>query len=478
MKQFAFLLTFLWICVSSFAQNSQQFVCRLGFTYEMSQQPSWGYNKPVVLSVTPLSPADAAGIEINDIIETINDAPTENQTLETITNWLQDNTKDEIKLTVNNLKQNKKNVSLFRDCKLSNGVNEKDMASSFAFYSLEDVQARAFTCPFKTTLNPNTHLKNYKTFGFSPVDENNRQLEEIINKEIRAALESKGLAYSENNPDLIIQTYYSYNKNLNYTPSENMDKFPVECRYNMQTGTMENLPIYYNPLINNKHAQFLLNLGVRLIDNALSSGENLFVVWECEANELLQSDYPLEKYAQFHLSLMFMQYPYPQTLETAHFYLSSMKYNYTGIYYNMNNLKEIADIDRFSPAYKAELEPGDIIEKINGIKYNSNSEDVSNSYKQFIFKTMNLRDNTTQFTNAEGFTKCMYWNKMQYAQVAEAFKKPENSTAYSYLFYFEPYINLSGTNIVTFSIQRNKQKMDIKVTPTIKTEKVFENYRK
>ena len=474
MKNLIFFLIFLGVSLCSFSQDEIPSVCRFGFTFEVSRQASWGDGKPVILSITPLSPADAAGLKINDVIESINGATTQGQMSETIVDWLQ-NSDAKIQLVVSNLKESNKEVSLLKECQLNNSLNERDLAPVYSFYSLEDVQSRSFTCPFKTTINMDVQLKNYKTFGFVAIDENNRKLEEIINKEIKESLEHRGLVYADNQPDLIVHTYYSYNKNPNYHASANTEKFPIECRYNMHTKAMENLPIYYNPLIHTNQAEFFLKLGIRLIDRKKSSDDNLFTVWECEANELLQSNYSLDKYSQFHIPLMVMQYPYPKSFERAEFYYSRFRYNYTGIGYNVNDLKEIADIDLSSPAYEAGLRPGDVVEKINGIKFNHNLRNIDNDYKQFILKTMHLRDSKTQFTNAEGFTRCMYWDIMKYAQIAEEFKKPEFSTVFSYLFYFEPYINLSGTNIVTFNISRGKQKQEIRIKPLIITGEMFEN---
>ena len=74
-----------------------------------------------------------------------------------------------------------------------------------------------------------------------------------------------------------------------------------------------------------------------------------------------------------------------------------------------------------------------------------------------------------------GFTQCMFWDKLKYAQVADVFKKQENATIYSYLFYFEPYINLSGTNILTIDIRRENEKISLKVTPVVRVESMFSN---
>jgi hypothetical protein len=434
-------------------------------------QKNWGYSHPVVLSVIPNTSADACGLKPGDIIETIDGKPTAGEMIETVISWLQNSPNIQIRLTVSNLKESRRERTLTNYCRLSNSLTEKELANIYSFYSLEDAQSRAFTCPFKTSANPEANLILYSSFAFTPPDPNNPQLDKTINAAVRKSLEQKGLNYSEKNPDLRVHTYYSYTKNPNFRKSVNVDKFPVACRYDVNAKSMKELPIYYNPLIHKDQAQFFLQFGIRLIDVK----NNNRVVWECEADELLQSDYSLADYAEFHVPLMLMQYPYPKSTESASFHYSRANYNYTGINYNMDNLKQVAEVDASSPAAKAGIQPEDVIEKINGIQFVKNPKSADNNYKQFIFKTMSLRNPDTQFTNAEGFSRCMYWDKMKYAQVYDEFRKPEFSPVFSYLFYFAPYINLSGTNIVSFTIVRGKQKEEIKIKPVILSEEVFEN---
>jgi hypothetical protein len=434
-------------------------------------QKNWGYLQPVILSITPNSSADAAGLLINDIIEKINEKPTAGENIETIINWLEDSNL-QIQLTVSNLKEKEQKRIINKDCRFDNSLTEKDLASVYSFYSLEDVHTHAFTCPFKTTVDQGSNLLLYTSFCFAAPDLNNAELEKIINASIRKSLEGKGLKYSESNPDLIIQTYYSIMANPNFQNNPQSDKFPVVSRYNILKNSMENLPIYYNPLIHTNLAKFFLKLGVRLFDNRKNYNSP---IWECEADELLQSNYSLADYAEFHIPLMFMQYPYPKSKETAHFYYASRKYNFTGINYNMDDLKEITEVDPSSPAATSGIQGGDIIEKINGIKFISNVKTADSNYKQFIYKTSSFRDTNSQFTNAEGFTRCMYWDKMKYAQIQDEFRKPEFSTSFSYLFYFRQYINLSGTNIISFSIKRGNLKEEIRIKPVIVSEEVFEN---
>jgi hypothetical protein len=480
MKKIFYVLIFLSFGFSAFSQEQEEkeaeFVCRYGFSFEVSRQQNWGYAKPIVSSVTPNASADAGGLKLNDIIDEIEGQPTEGQSYETIVYWLQNTPKAQINLTVSNLKESHKNVTLSKYCYQINALLERDLASVYSFYSLENSQTRSFNCPFKTTTNIALDLIDYKTFGFPAIDPNNRELEETINTSIRAALEQKGMEYSEKNPDLVVHTHYYYNKNLNYRKPENTDKFPVVNRYNLETKTYEDLPVYYNMLIHPNQAEYFLTLGIRLVDRKKSFGDDLAVAWECEAKELIQSgSYTLDKYAGFHIPLMLMQYPYIKSPDEVEFFYSRTNYDYTGINYNMDNLKQIIDIDYGSPAAKAGIKIGDVIEKINGITFSNNPKTADKNYKQFIMKTMPMRDTKTQFTNASGFTKCMYWDKFKYSRINDEFKKPEFTAAFSYLFYFEPYINLSNTNIITFLVKRGKESIEIKVQPITVNEELFES---
>jgi len=65
------------------------------------------------------------------------------------------------------------------------------------------------------------------------------------------------------------------------------------------------------------------------------------------------------------------------------------------------------------------------------------------------------------------------WDKFKYAQVYDAIRNPENLAVFSYLFFFESFINLSGSNIIIFTIERAGEILGIKVKPVIVREKSF-----
>lgn len=472
MKRFSCLLLFCGMLLSCFAQNSH--ICKYGFEFEISNQRSWGYGKPVVLSVTPNSSAAESGVRVNDIIEAMNGQSTFGIPIEDLFSHLDYSNKQAVTLTLNNLKEGKRNVVVTNTCQMANVISERDLAEAYAFYSLEDVQSRKFSCPFKINANPNVDLLAYRTFAFAKSNSNDQALDGKINGEIRTALTQIGLTYKESNPDLLIYTNYTYTPNPNYrgASSENL---PQETRYNMTTKQWVTLPIYYNPLVHSHNAEYFLKLGIQLLDTKKSTPTQPVMVWEIEATEMLKSRYSLESYAEIHIPLMFMTYPFSRYKDEVTYHYNKVSYNYTGIEYNMDNLQEILNVVPGSPAAEAGLRVEDIVDMINGIKLEKKSQKSADKYKQFIYKTMPLRNPKTLFTNAEGFTRCMYWDQLKNVQISETFKKEEYATAYSYLFYYRPYVNLSETNLVTFYIRRlGNERLSYRVKPVIKTEESFE----
>jgi membrane-associated protease RseP (regulator of RpoE activity) len=475
MKKILLLLSVLLSSDAMFAQEEDPlYVCRNGFEFEISSQPNWGYGKPIVISVVPNSSADAAGLRPGDIIEEVEGMITERESVDNILHEMLNPETGKIRIKTSNFGEQSELLTINKICPLSTALTERDLASVYAFYSIEDVQSCGFGCPFKTRASKDSNLLRYRTFGFSPINPDYPELEKAINAVIRRELENKGLVFTESAPDLLVQTYYSFNKNLNFRNRDNIDKFPTVSRFNMTTGNTEQLPIFYSPLMKADQAEYALNLGIRMIDPKKTKSGIVEAVWECEANEMIKSaDYTLDRYAEFHLPLMLLQFPYIRSREDADFVFSRKAYNFTGISFDMDNLSMIADIEVNSPADKAGLRPGDKILKINDIRLDSDTRRADNRYKQFIMKTMELRDPNTRFTNADGFSRCMLWDKFKYAQVYDAIRNPENLAVFSYLFFFESFINLSGSNIIIFTIERAGEILGIKVKPVIVREKSF-----
>lgn len=468
MKRVVLSILLLFAFLTGYAQNRSASICRLGFTYDISQSNNWGKFKPAITGVIPYSSAELAGIKQGDIVEAIDGVQSAEVSPQEIAQLLNPAGKNEVILTISNLSIPTKQVMVKKDCKKVNSITEDQLASAFSMYSLETTSERTFTCPFKTVVTPDSiSFGKFKTFAFAAIDENNRKLESAINDCIEKEMTKKGLVLDIAQPDILIQTFYFFDKNPNFKGANKIqiEKEPT-FRYNFTQSKMDSFPFLGNSAAE-AEAEYLLQFGFRMIDQAFVPGR---ILWECEANELLEDSYKLEEYARIHVPLMLMQYPYVKYGRNVQYKVNQKTYNYTGISYDIDRLELITDVDRNSPAYASGLRPRDVIEKINDNKMNYSAEEFTAGYKNFISKTMKFRDPKTQFTDANGFKRCMFWDTFQYPQVADALQKSGNVGGFSYLYYYAPYVNPTGNNACTFEIKRGKNKMEMIVRPTIRRE--------
>jgi hypothetical protein len=453
---------------SGYMQGQNPTICRLGFTYDVSKSPNWGNGKLVITHVYPYSSAEQAGLNVNDIIEAIDGIPVDSIAVGDILGLLNPANKSDVQLTINNLTDSTKLVNVKKDCKRIDAITEDQLATAFAMYSLETTSEQLFVCPFTTTTDTMDYAL-YKTYSFTPVDENNRKLEETINTCIEKEFKAKGLTYDSIRPDMLVETFYFYKKNPNFDVTKE-NKASAErsytYRYNFTSNRMEKFPFLSHAEAETE-AEYLLQLGVRLIDKRFKTRR---VLWECESNEMMSATFRLDAYAQVHIPLMCMQYPYVKYNRNVQFLVSRKTYNYTGINYNINRLEQIMDITPNSPAHVAGLRMRDIIEKIDNQNMNHAAEEYTSAYKQFIMNTMSLRDPVTLFSDANGFRYCMYWDKFKYTQIAEAIQNPKNMAVFSYLYKYAPSVNPTGVNTCTFRVKSGKEKIDIAVHPSIRKE--------
>ncbi|MDD4514618.1 DUF4136 domain-containing protein [Massilibacteroides sp.] len=468
MKKYIIATVLLLIGVTSFAQSGGNLICRLGFSFEISKNANWGNGLPVVTDVYPYSSAELSGLKKYDIIEDIDGVDLKGLPLEDINQLLNPADKQEIVLNISNLSKTDHSLLISKECKRRNAISEDQLATAFSMLSLETASERKFICPFKTTVTPNAvGFQQFRTFGFAAIDENNRELENQINEAIKDALTEKGLAYDSYGPDILISTYYFFDKNPSF---KGVNKIVIDkeqnYRYDFSRNEMVKVP-FITTTAAESEAEYVLQFGLKLVDNIYLPGR---VLWECEANELLESTYKIEDYVRIHVPLMCMQYPYVKYTRNVQYKVNKKTYNYTGLNFDINRLEMISKVDPNSPAAVAGIRVNDVIEEIEGNKLDITAEEATTAYKNFITSSMKFRDPSTRFTDANGFTRCMFWDTFKYTQVADAVKKAKDVAPFSYLFYFAPYINTSGTNACTFNIRRGKTKSEIVLRPTVRTE--------
>ncbi len=472
MKQFLSVLIIFFALIGKVTAQSGEITCGLGFVFELSEDKSWGYKEPVVVEVTPGSPAERAGLKLNDIILSVNSNGTYQKSYQTIMSWFNlDETR--ISLATRNFEHSFKEISFEKDCRHSNAIKEAQLAPVFAFYSLEDVQDRRFIIPVTTTTNENAQFNEYRTFGFTPSDESTRELDERINAIFIRALNQMGLQHSPDDPDFIIQTYYNFQNNPLYKQnSPTYGSYQPVWRFDLRNNRTVKIPVYSpSEAVRVDDITHDLHFGYRFYDRRFMGAGEMTLIWEGEVKERLSSYYSLTDYLEMNLPLILLKFPYAGNRSFGTYNVKYLRYNYTGIGFDMNDLKTVVSVDKGSPADIAGIRPGDVITNIQGQKFDhTSSQSLTEGYRRFLAETMNLRDQNTRYTDSNGFTECMFWDISNYLAVSEAIANNRRyRAAFSYLFNFNQYIDWNTPVSINIELLRGPEVLNFAVTPQITT---------
>ncbi|MDR3268441.1 MAG: DUF4136 domain-containing protein [Tannerella sp.] len=473
MKKAILIAISVWNIITLPAQQADV-SCRLGFSYEISNNIHWGKDKPVIMKVYPHSPAETAGIIQNDIIEKIDGVSVTEIPIDDVDSLLTATENSRLELTVRNFSSPSRVVSITKECYSNRALNESQLATAFAMYSLERTHDRLFICPFVTTTTDDPiDFLHFGSFDFTVVEDSRISgIESTVNEILKTELTQKGLQYNPLNPDFLIHTYYTFNENPRFKHKNKAAKEQASIfRYDITRDKVTGFP-FYESSAPESEAEYILQLGIRFVDRRFTAGR---ILWECEANEMMSAPFAIKEYAAIHIPLMCMQYPYVKYNRNAQFILTKKAYNYTGINYGIYRLNEVVDVDPNSPAFEAGIRPHDIIEKIENKRMDHTAGEFTAAYHQFLAGTLKYRDSKTRFTDANGFQECMYWDPSKYAQITKAFNDDKHHmTAFSYLYFFEPYINRSGNSSCTFDLRRDGEKLQIVLRPLFHSEKTIE----
>ncbi len=282
------------------------------------------------------------------------------------------------------------------------------------------------------------------------------------------ALSELGLKRDREDPDFIIQTFYGYQNNPMFkTDSPTRGTYSGTWRFDTRNNRMVKIPVY-DPTqpIRIDDVMYDLEFGYRFYDRKFTEPGKPMLVWESEVKEKLSDNYGLLEYLEMNLPLILRKFPNPGNLEKATYHVKYSRYNYTGINYDLNDLKTIVSIDAGSPAARAGVKAGDVVVKVQDQSFNHDAKSLTASYRRFIAETMKYRDQTTKYTDSNGFQNAMYWDITHYSDVAKEINdKKRYKSGFSYLFNFNQYIDWNTPNTLNFEVERNGEKLVFEIKP-------------
>lgn len=453
--------------------------CYYGISFDISDNRNWGYGELIITDVEPHSPAEAAGLKVNDIIMEINGKATYLRDNATIASWLFDNPNPVVTFTIRNIDTYFKEYTLERQCITVNSVDERFLSTAFSFYSLENSRQQNFTLPLQVTTHKEADFTDYHTFGFyddgSDVPDIDIRLKGILEK----ALIEKGLKKDNESPDIWISLYYEWTQNPLFTGLNQTGKRPSTARYNISKQRMVNLPIFDPKKEDvNTNAQYIAKIGFTFYENKYIDPTKFTQLWECSIEDYLADNYTLEEYARVHIPLILMQYPYSTTKNKADYHVFYNKYNYTGMHFDADEPNKVNDVDVNSPAYNAGIRPGYYINKIDGKNTKLSKEQITEGYRKFYQDTEKFRDKNSKFIGPEEYANCMFWDRGYYSEIAKYFKKREYNTAYSYIFDFAEYVNPDYKGRMTIEAWDGIQKRIFYVEPIIRESTTIKTFPK
>lgn len=440
--------------------------CYHGLRLHVSQDPGWGKDKAVIVSVDPYSPAETAGLQAGAIIESIDGIPTQGMLLEQLLKLLHSSASDHI-LEVSTLRERKRCLLQSR-CRPQGAISEEELAQLFSGYSVEDARTISTTYQHLYSRNILAAPESIRTFAFAEgeyeLDDINAATSREVDSLVRSNLRRLGFVEQRDNPDVLVVIDYHLKALQLFREQSSVNKL-YSWHQEVETGLIRPLPILPAGVATDD-APYGVSLGVSLVrpDSALS------LVWRAEARDHLAAAMRLPEYARYMLPKMFARLPMVSATSASEYRLQTLRYNYTGIIYNPRDISRIMDIDHNSPAAAAGLRIGDKIRSINGHRLGGDSlEELYQAYERFLVETMELRDASYPAWRTGSAERALApWSREAYPRVAKLLQSSRSKALFAYLFAFRPYVVDVPNMPVVIEIERPGGVYTIELQPELR----------
>ncbi len=443
----------LFLCLP-YQAKAQREICWHGLEYQFSDKNTWGLDYPVITFIAANSPAEKAGLKLHDIIEKIDDYDCKTLGQEQFNRLLQSSKQPHI-LSVSNFAYKSKLRLLQLSCKYDNILDEAELAQIFASYSPQDVRQVKISYPFIFNTNKEFNYSNYKTFACLTAEGDTKELDQILNKEIREIMKEKGLIeLTPKDAELIIAPYYE----LKYINNLKNGEGRFLWRYNSKDKGLIPQPI----ILNKELANMELLFGLTIQDQKTKQ-----IIWSAEAKELLYNEMTIEQYALSNLELLLSSFPFVQKENDISYDISILRYNYTGLSFSAEDLSLITEVKLNSPAFNAGLKAGDRILAVNQRSFAGKT--LNENFEDYLTKMNKLKKYQRSYKDQKALSLDFY-KKDDYHKVNEHLKRTNWHTALSYLFAFRPQIKENPSQTIIFEVERRGEQYIVPIEAIIRDE--------
>jgi hypothetical protein len=204
------------------------------------------------------------------------------------------------------------------------------------------------------------NIFNYKSYDFEYTSAQDPLLEKEIFKELEDQLNTRGLKRSQNNPDiLIVMSSYSGSKE-HYNPPQQIVSTRISTAYDWYWGFVP-IPITESTTQGGyTEVTYLYTISLKFLD-AHKIGQSKLppVIWSGSVSQSSKTKSNLVDKSGDLFALLLYQFP-TVWFPNSEYYLL-LHYAYTGIIYDLNDMRTVADVIPGSPAATAGIGKGDEI---------------------------------------------------------------------------------------------------------------------
>jgi hypothetical protein len=217
-----------------------------------------------------------------------------------------------------------------------------------------------------TLLGDNTRdMTGYKTYGFDFLSQDDPLTEKTLAGILEGQLNGLGLMRNQDNPDLlIILNFYSGQKD-NFVPPQQIISTKIKTVFNWYWGYVPVPVTESRTQAGYTQMTYLANINVKFLDaREIETSKTPPIVWSGSISQISQQKIFLSEQAQEFFTMALSQFPLVWQPNSENYMYNH--YAYSGIIYDVEDPKTIADVIPGSPAAVAGIQKGDKILGING----------------------------------------------------------------------------------------------------------------